>query len=48
MNDTLSVKILLSEKILLSFKPLKLAKNLHDNKTGFVRPGHNIVSKAAS
>ena len=29
-----------SEEKLLSFKSLKLAKNLHDNKTGFVRPDH--------
>ena len=38
--DKLCVKILFSEKILLSFKSLKLAQNLHGNKTGFVRPGH--------
>ena len=32
--------MVLSEKILLSFKSLKLAQNLHGNKTGFVRLGH--------
>ena len=43
MYDKLCVKILLSEQILLSFKSLKLAQNLHDNKTGFVRPGHIML-----
>ena len=38
--DKLCVKILLSQKILLRFESLKLAQNLHGNKTGFVRPGH--------
>ena len=40
MYDKICVKILLSEKILLSFKSLKLTQNLHGNKTGFVRLGH--------
>ena len=37
MYDKLCVKILVSEKILLT---LKLAQNLHGNKTGFVISGH--------
>ena len=41
--DKLSVKTVLLEKILLSFKSLKLAQNLDGNKTGFVRPGHVYV-----
>ena len=41
--NELCVKIVLSEKVLLSFKSLKLAQNLHGNKTGFVRPGHNLL-----
>ena len=38
--DKLCVKILFSEKILISFKSLKLAQNLHGNKTGFVSRSH--------
>ena len=45
IHDKLCVKIILSEKILLSFKSLKLAQNLHSNKTGFVRLGHILYLK---
>ena len=38
--DKLCVKIVLSEKMLLSFKFLKSDQNLHGNRTGFVRQGH--------
>ena len=38
-------EILCSEKELLNLKDSKLTQNFYGNKTGFVRPGHNLQFK---
>ena len=30
-------------KIIIKFFKLKITQNLHSNKSGFVRPGHNYI-----